>query len=227
MCRHYSCIVVRTGKVYGQTDDPSHTEIARRHKLPEDGKSELFRAKVEVVPRDGYTYGDAPTPETWEVIVDEPTRPDWYGDRHDRAAMASAQNWWRSRVIAPDAVVTVTDGLWFVLEGSPQITQSGGVVWNFDRSAATITQSGGVVRNFDQSAVTTGRLPRIGAFVPLVYFASSLTQSGRGIGVFTLAVLATASATEAIGPCTGVPPSSKRSTGGVLPTAASSNGLTL
>ena len=154
MCRHYSCIVVRTGKVYGQTDDPSHTEIARRHKLPEDGKSELFRAKVEVVPRDGYTYGDAPTPETWEVIVDEPTRPDWYGDRHDRAAMASAQNWWRSRVIAPDAVVTVTDGLWFVLEGSPQITQSGGVVWNFDRSAATITQSGGEVRNFDQSAAT-------------------------------------------------------------------------
>src|SRR5690606_5361627 len=47
MCRVYSCIVTRTGKVYGQDEDPSHTEIARRHNLPEDGKSEEHTSELQ------------------------------------------------------------------------------------------------------------------------------------------------------------------------------------
>ena len=154
MCRVFSCIVTRTGKVYSQKDDPSHTQIARENNLPEDGKAEFFRAKVEVIPRDGHTYADEPSPEAWEIIVDEPSRPDWYNDRSDRAAMAAARKWWRSRIIAPDAVVEVSDGLWLVPAGAPTITQSGGEVWTCGSSAPTITQSGGAVRTFDSSAPT-------------------------------------------------------------------------
>src|SRR4051794_20555440 len=58
-------------------------------------------------------------------------------------------------------------------------------------------------RYFDHSAVTGGRGLRIGAFVPLVYLASSFAHSWSGIGVFTVAVRGSAFAIEAIGPWMG------------------------
>ena len=154
MCNPFSCIATRGGQIFSQVDDPSHTEIARLNNLPEDGKSELYRAKIEVVPRDGHTFAEPPDKATWIVVVDEPSCPDWYSDRTERAAMAAALTWWKSRVIAPDSNVCVAAGVWFVLEGAPTITQSGGEVRTFDSSAPTITQSGGVVRTYDSSAPT-------------------------------------------------------------------------
>src|SRR3954447_8923416 len=55
-------------------------------------------------------------------------------------------------------------------------------------------------RYFEKIVVTGGGGFRIGALVPLVNFASSLTQSGSGIGALTVAVRATALAIDAIGP---------------------------
>ena len=140
MCRVYSCIVTRTGKVYGQDEDPSHTEIARRHNLPEDGKSELLRAKVEIVPRSGRGYGHEPTPENWKLIVDEPSKPDWWGDRGERNAWAACRKWWKAHVLS-DGEHVVESGLWIVLGSSaPVITQSGGAIWARGSSAPVVTR---------------------------------------------------------------------------------------
>ena len=154
MCQIFSCIATRDGRIYSQKDNPSHTTIALENNLPENGKDEMYRAKIEVVPRRGYSYKDAPSPETWEVIIDEEARPDWCNDRTDRNAMAAALKWWKSRVIPDGASVTVESGFWIVLAGSPTITQSGGEVYTYDSSSPTITQSGGEVYTYDSSSPT-------------------------------------------------------------------------
>lgn len=123
MCRVFSCIIDRSGKVYPQKDNPSHTIIAIQHGLKEDGYTELSRAKIEVTPRAGGSYGVPPSFDTWEVRVDEDSIPDWVGDRHYRSAMDAAHKWWKSRVITED--VEVSAGMWFVLEGSPAVRVDG------------------------------------------------------------------------------------------------------
>src|SRR4051812_42053654 len=92
-------------------------------------------------------------------------------------------------------------------------------------SGAKVTFPG--PRYLDHIAVTGGRGLRIGAFVPLVYLASSFAQSGSSMGVLAVAVRCGAFETAAIGPWIAGPFCSNFNDGGVLPTAASSKGLTL
>jgi hypothetical protein len=143
--------VARTGRVYPQVDDPSHTAIAALYNLPEDGKSELHRAKVEVVPDDPDALLSIPSRENgWALVVDEQSKPQWWGERHERNAWNAAARWWRSRILS-DGSFDIRSGVWLVPEGSPTITQSGGMVYTFGSSTPTITQSGGVVYTFDSS----------------------------------------------------------------------------
>src|SRR5690349_4645989 len=83
-------------------------------------------------------------------------------------------------------------------------------------------------RYFDHDTLTGARLPVSGALVPLVYLASSSAQSGRSSGLATDVVRDSARCIDAIGPCIGGAFCSNMCrTGGLLPTASSSNGLTL
>src|SRR5262245_65314837 len=80
-------------------------------------------------------------------------------------------------------------------------------------------------RYFDQRSVTGGRGRAIGAFVPLVYFMSSVAHNVNVSGAPSEADFDAAVAMLAIGPCAGLPFCSNRIAGGVLPTAISANGL--
>ena len=73
--------------------------------------------------------------------------------------------------------------------------------------------------------MTGGRGVPSGALVPLVYFMSSDTQSDSARGVPTDAARTGAPDAIATGPRTEGPPCSNRTTGGVLLTAISLNGL--
>src|SRR3954467_4559358 len=90
------------------------------------------------------------------------------------------------------------------------------------RALSNVTLPG--PRYFDQRTLAGARCAEGGALVPLVYFMSSLSQSGSAGGGPTVAVRAGAFATVAIGPWVVLPVSSKRITGGVLPTAISVKG---
>src|SRR5262245_59747525 len=91
------------------------------------------------------------------------------------------------------------------------------------RALSKVTAPG--PRYFDQRAITGGRGVLIGALVPLVYFPSSAVHTVTANGEVIEALRPGAFARFAGGPWVGVPFSSNRSCGGVLPTAISLNGL--
>src|SRR5262245_60807176 len=80
-------------------------------------------------------------------------------------------------------------------------------------------------RYLDQVSRTGGGGFRKGAFVPLVYFASSLAQTVSARGLLTVAVFARVLAIDAVGPSSAGPFSSNLIAGGLLPTALSTKGL--
>src|ERR1051326_2457540 len=80
-------------------------------------------------------------------------------------------------------------------------------------------------RYFDQISVTGGRGVDSGAPVPEVYFMSSVTQSVNAKSSDSDTVRLAALASVAIGPWIAGPFGSNRTTGGVLLTEISLNGL--
>ena len=134
MCQTYSCLVCRDVSVYGQCEpmpwNPSHTAIAAARGLPEDGRSELHRAKVEIVPP-GEDYA-RPLAE-WMLTVDEASRPKWWGDRHKSAARAACAAWHAAYVVPAlaEGAVIRSDGTreWYI-DGVPGRAGDGpAVIW--------------------------------------------------------------------------------------------------
>src|SRR5437762_192059 len=101
---------------------------------------------------------------------------------------------------------------------------------SFARASPKVTPPG--PRYLEIVTVTGGRLPFIGALVPLVYRASSSAQRSSVIGESTNAVRNRAFSGLAAGPVNVRPFSANRSTGGRLycplgPCSEDLNGLTL
>jgi len=78
MCKAFSCVVAKSGKVYWQTGMDSHDELIEkfnlRHRDDTTDKQEMRLARVEITPDKGYLYPE----ENWTLKIDEEIKPIWW-----------------------------------------------------------------------------------------------------------------------------------------------------
>jgi hypothetical protein len=137
MCRPASFVQLEKGsKVLWSKTTDSHSAILAEHGIRDDGNI----AKLEVVP----PSGDYSFPlDKWEFHLDGPM-PAWFDAATcEKACRDALPTWMLYRTITTDC--DIKEGVWFVKDGSPVITQSGGVVLTYGTSKPVITQSGGDV----------------------------------------------------------------------------------
>ena len=82
MCKFYSCIITKPGKVLGDGQTDSHEDIIKEHKLDDSKPLELRTwIRVEIMPH-AYdkTIKDV---SKWVIKVDEDNTPDWYNKKHE------------------------------------------------------------------------------------------------------------------------------------------------
>jgi hypothetical protein len=75
MCRAFSCVITKQGKVIWQAGKDSHDELISIAKLKDDTTDgDLIQfAKIEITPDKGYLYPE----DKWTLKVDENTTPRW------------------------------------------------------------------------------------------------------------------------------------------------------
>jgi hypothetical protein len=99
MCKAFSCLVTKEGKVYWQAGIDSHDELEKKFNLnppltpqyePDDSK--IF-ARIEIVPNNKkkhlYLYPDL----AWKLQVDERVEPDWLTQNHKDLALVALKEW--------------------------------------------------------------------------------------------------------------------------------------
>lgn len=94
MCHPFSCIVMRGGKVHWSNKTDSHDELLYDNGLKDkdDPKLGMKFARVEITPDDG-NYIDTPITD-WVLNIDESIQPDWWSEKHERAARAALKKWY-------------------------------------------------------------------------------------------------------------------------------------
>ena len=87
MCKAFSCIVDRYGKVTWKLGVDSHSELARLGGYPDRVLGEF--AKIEIIPRNNNYL----KPDEWVYQVDESPVPAWCGFREKELALAAHKVW--------------------------------------------------------------------------------------------------------------------------------------
>jgi hypothetical protein len=111
MCRLASFVVTRE-KVLWHPSDDSHEKIIQFYHLDDRRESDLVR--VEMVPP-GMDYSKSL--KSWEFVVDQPTRPEWFSAKtEEEMVRAELPKWKKARpwfFEAIDFVSTIKDVPWF------------------------------------------------------------------------------------------------------------------
>ncbi len=93
MCKAFSCIVTKTGKVYYKVGINSHDDLIEKFHIreldDEIDKGKLKFARVEIVPEKGYLYPES----KWNLQIDERVKPDWWAEKHEVKARKSLVKW--------------------------------------------------------------------------------------------------------------------------------------
>jgi len=84
MCKYFSCLVNKTGRVVGDGSIDSHEELYQIYKIKDDRPKELLLwAKIEILPQDGDIFNH--DIKNWDLTIDEERKPDWFGVKHEKA----------------------------------------------------------------------------------------------------------------------------------------------
>ncbi len=94
MCKAFSCLVTKAGKVCSQIGLDSHDQIHREfkggdHELQDTREVEPTFARVEVIP----TNSNYLKPDGWTVKIDESITPSWWSKKHENAAYRAKDKW--------------------------------------------------------------------------------------------------------------------------------------
>ena len=102
MCKAYSCIVDKNGKVYWKAGLDSHSDIQKQFKLKEPKLHEpptneeiakkIQWAKIEITPKDG-NYLRSLNRKDWQFNIDEPIKPIWWNEGFIKPCWDSWVNW--------------------------------------------------------------------------------------------------------------------------------------
>ena len=91
MCKAFSCIIAKSGKVYWKAGKDSHEYIKQLFKLS-DLKADADFVCIEITPKDGrYLYPD----RDWILRFDNKSykAPDWWKASHDKASFEALKKW--------------------------------------------------------------------------------------------------------------------------------------
>jgi hypothetical protein len=92
ICKAFSCIIDRKGKVYWEFAKDSHDEIGLKLKDYDkeiDDKNKMLFAKVEISPKNG----DYLNPDEWILKVDERIKPTWFTKRYEESCFKGFRKW--------------------------------------------------------------------------------------------------------------------------------------
>ena len=101
MCKAFSAVVDRNGKVYWKRGMDSHEDIKKHFKLDDSKPDNLM--PVEISPKNK----DYLKPDEWVFVFDEqtPHTPDWWKASHENACWAAFRKWKK------EGASTSTEGL--------------------------------------------------------------------------------------------------------------------
>ena len=99
MCKAFSCLVTRQGKVYWQMGVDGHETLrdnylTKDQDLKDDSPERPERkgfARVEVTPQNGNYL----KPDKWKVTIDEPTMPVWWNQQFGKLAQKQQKVWYK------------------------------------------------------------------------------------------------------------------------------------
>ena len=99
MCKAFSCLVTRAGKVYWQMGTDGHEQLRDKYlplddnlkdESPERTERKSF-ARVEVTPANGNYLN----PDNWKVTIDEPVMPVWWTAKFGKFAEKQQKIWYK------------------------------------------------------------------------------------------------------------------------------------
>ncbi len=94
MCRAFSCLITKAGKVYWKVGLDSHEKIQtefrdKDQQLQDDREVTPTFARVEVVPINNNYLA----PAGWSLQIDEQDKPNWWSGRHENRAYEAQKKW--------------------------------------------------------------------------------------------------------------------------------------
>jgi hypothetical protein len=99
MCKAFSCLVTRDGKVIWKAGTDSHDKLEKIFnvnppKTPqyESDDSKLF-ARIEIVPDNKCKYPYLYPDSKWKLTIDERVKPDWLTSEHETKAWDAWKEW--------------------------------------------------------------------------------------------------------------------------------------
>jgi hypothetical protein len=90
MCKAFSCIVVKSGKVFWKVGLDEHGKIAELVKPAQKGSD---MAKIEITPQNKNYVKALLGKETWVLTVDEEDTPKWFKKKHELACWKAQKLW--------------------------------------------------------------------------------------------------------------------------------------
>ena len=96
MCKAFSCIVTRQGKVYWEVSTNSHDILISKFKVRDDtvDMEEIGHAKIEIIPDQNRRYPYLYPDSKWALKIDENVTPSWLLQMH-KDKVWEAWNEWR------------------------------------------------------------------------------------------------------------------------------------
>ena len=89
MCKAFSGVVHKSGKVYWKFAMDSHEDIKDKFKLDDSEKGKI--CPIEITPNNS----DYHFPDKWTLIFDEGNAPAWWKASHEKHAWEAHKSWLR------------------------------------------------------------------------------------------------------------------------------------
>jgi len=95
MCKAFSCIVMRSGKVYWQAGIDSHDQLIDKFKVRDDtvDMEEISHAKIEIITNQKNNYPYLYPDDEWTLQIDERVTPSWLLQMHRDKAWEAWREW--------------------------------------------------------------------------------------------------------------------------------------
>ncbi len=95
MCKAFSCVVTRQGKVFWEAGVDSHDDLIHKYRVRDDtvDMEEISHAKIEIVPDTKKKYPYLYPEGKWKLIIDRDVTPSWLMQAHKDKAWAAWAEW--------------------------------------------------------------------------------------------------------------------------------------
>ena len=89
MCKAFSCLITRRGRVIWKLGTDSHSDLVEEFDMKDTSKDNPTFARVEITPRNNnYIH-----PDKWVLEVDEQIKPKWWHEKHKIKCFKAHSEW--------------------------------------------------------------------------------------------------------------------------------------